>query len=172
MAAFCDDQATKKAVAPKATPIVPKAGGTVGTAPKSNPNRMVNPANPAVMLFKASPEERERALERGTPEQQKNARELLHWFDNLSPADKAIQLQRFDRYAQLSLEDRNLVKNMVASLNRLPREEQGRVRVALLNLQKLPEEQRHRRMQNENFASRFTPEQLDIIRALADVWFQ
>ena len=172
--ALCsDDQAAKKAATPKPEAIVPKAGGTAGSVPKnSNPNRVVNPANPVVMLFKATPEERDRALERATPEQQKNARQLLDWFDHLSPADKAIQIQMADRYAALSPADKVIVKNSVAELNHLPKEEQVRVRQALTILKRLPEEQRHRRMQNENFSSRFTSEQWEIIRTLADVWFQ
>lgn len=171
MAALCDDQASKKAVTPKPEGIVPKNGGTAGVPGKSNPNRVINPANPVVMLFKASPEERERALERATPEQQRNMREQLRWFDNLSPADKAIQIQRADRFANLTPEQRLAVRNTVVAMNRLPKEELQRVRQALRNLQSMPEEQRHRRMQNENWASRFTPEQLEIIRTLADTWF-
>ena len=171
MVALCDDQATKKIARPKEEGIVPKAGGTAGTPGKSNPNRVINPANPVVMLFKASPEDRERALERATPEQQRAMREQLRWFDNLSPADKAIQIQRADRFANLTPDERVAVRTQIGIMNRLPKEELQRVRQALHNLQSMPEEQRHRRMQNENWASRFTPEQLEIIRTLADVWF-
>ena len=168
-----DDQAAKKAATPKPEAIVPKGGGTAGSVPKnSNPNRVVNPANPVVMLFKATPEERERALERATPEQQKNARQLLNWFDHLSPADQAIQIQIADRYAALSAADKVIVRNSVAELNHLPKEEQARVKQALTVLKRLPEEQRHRRMENENFSGRFTSEQWEIIKTLADVWFQ
>jgi len=171
MVALCSDQGTKAPVNPKPEAIVPKAGGTAGSIPKSNPGRLVNPANPVVQLFKATPEERARALEGATPEQKKNVLNLLAWFDNLSPADKQIQIERADDFAKLTADERNTVKNKIGEWARLPKNESNQVRNTLLNLQRLPKEQRHRRMENPSWSSLFTAEQLDIIRTLADVWF-
>jgi hypothetical protein len=171
MAALCSDQGAKVPVNPKPEGVVPKAGGNAGSVPKSNPGRIVDPANPVVRLFKATPEERERALEGATPEMKKNAHALLAWFDGLSPADKQIQIERAEDFAKLTAEERNTVRLKIGEWRELPKNEAAMVRTALLNLQRLPKEQRRKRMENPNFTSRFTPQQLDIIRALADVWF-
>src|SRR5690242_18761710 len=72
--------------APRMAPPPERGGARRGgpiEAPKEVPRRLANPANPVARLYRASPEERERALEKLPPAQQERFRRNLQWFDSL-----------------------------------------------------------------------------------------
>ena len=135
------------------------------------PRRLVNPMSPAARLMLATPEQRERELQRFTPERQAQIRQQLAWFDSLPKAQQAIQIRRLERFATLLPTERAEVRQQMQALNQLPPRRRQAVRAALANLLNLSPQMRARRMANPAFQSRFSPEELKIVRDLANAWF-
>jgi len=147
------------------------AAGPANTTKAPNPPpRLVNPESVAAMLMRASPEQRERALQRFPPERQAQIRKQLAWFDSLPKAQQEIQLRRLERFASLPPDKQLLVRQQMQALNRLPPARSRAVRAALALLQSLPPAQRAVRMNRPAFRQRFSPEELQIITDLADAW--
>ncbi len=144
---------------------VPKAGIPKGGA------RLVNPASIAARLYRMTPEEREHALEKMPNElARERARKELEIFDSLPKEAQEIQLRRLDRFAQLTPEKRAEVRGLMAEANALPPNRAGAVRQTLYQLQKLTDQEREAMLQRPAFQARFSPEELRVIRGLADAW--
>ena len=86
---------------PVIRPVLPKKSGLRTMGP-----RLTNPGNPASRLYRASPEERDRALEKLPLRQQERIRKNLAWYDALAKPDQAIVLKRAERYESMSPEAR------------------------------------------------------------------
>lgn len=160
---------------PKDTPP-PPAKPAKGGVPRQQPipkggARLVPPGSIAARLFRMSPEEREHALEKLPNEQaRENARKLLAWFDSQPKETQEMQLRRLDRFAQLTPEQRAEVRGLIAEVNHLPPPRAGAVRQALYRLQQMTEQQREVTLARPAFQARFSPEELRVIRGLADAW--
>ena len=145
---------------------VPKAG--IPKAGQKGP-RITNPASPAARLYRATPEQRERVLEKMRPNQQEQMRRELAWFDSL-PKDQQDQvIRRSERLAALPVEKQQDVLRQMRALNQLAPERTRAVRQALLRLQNLPDEERADILSRERFRSQFSAEELQIIADLAAV---
>jgi DNA-directed RNA polymerase beta' subunit len=118
----------------------------------------------------AKPEQRERALSNFTPERQAQIRKQLAWFDSLTREQQAIQIRRLERFARLLPAEKAAVQGQIQALNRLPQDRKQAVRRALTNVLNLSPEMRARRLSSPAFQSRFSPEELGIIRDLAGAW--
>ena len=169
--------------APKAKPAPPPhsvaakpgqpKGGAPGGAPKAaakGAGRLVNPGNVATRLFRMTPEERDRALEKLPPNQQENARKTLAWFDGLPKEQQANQLRRLEQFAQLPPERKAAVRQMVMAANHLPPPRRVAVGQALLRLQGMTDVEREATLNRPAFQNRFSPEEYRIIAGLADAW--
>jgi hypothetical protein len=145
---------------------IPKAAPKIAKAQQ----RLVNPANPATRLFRATLEERERALEKMTPEQQKNARGIWQWFDRLPKDQQDMQLRRLDRFLQLTPAQRAEIRALLREVNELPQDRKRQLGQALLRLQTMPDAQRAQLLNSPAFKERFSPDEQRIIARLADAW--
>jgi Protein of unknown function (DUF3106) len=153
-----------------AKPAPPKAGVPKAGIPKGAA-RLVNPSNPAVRLFRMTPEEREHALEKLPTEQaRENARKMLEWFDSMPKETQELQLRRLDRFAQLTPEKRAEVKKLEAEVNQLPQPRKEAVGRALARLQQMNDIPREVTLQRPGFQAQFSPEEFRIISGLADAW--
>jgi len=173
-ASYGDDQQTKEPQPPPAKPAAPKAAPKAGV-PKAAPippgaARLVNPANLASLLYRMSPEQRDRALEKLPLKQQENLRKQLEWFDNLPKEQQQNQLHRLDRVAQLSPEKQAEVKGLIVEANSLPGPRATAVRQALFRLQQMSDQERETTLRRQAFRDRFSTEELRIITGLADAW--
>ena len=167
---FTQPRARLPRVAEVAQPPRNAAGPTGAPKAPNPPARLVNPESVAAMLMRATPEQRERALQRFPPERQAQLRKQLAWFDSLPKAQQEIQLQRLERFARLPPDQQLLVRQQMQHLNRLPPARSRLVRQALALLQSLPPAQRAVRMNRPAFRERFSPEEWQIITDLADAW--
>lgn len=149
-------------------PILPKGGGVPKGAPKAGP-RMTNPNSEAARLYRANPEQRERALEKLPRNLQQRIRRELEWFDNLPKDQQQTVLKRSERLAALSPEQQRAFTDQLRSLNRLEPERRRMVSQALMRLQRESDEQRKVILGREQFRSRFSAEELQIITDLAAV---
>jgi hypothetical protein len=145
---------------------VPKGG--VPKAAQKGP-RITNPGSQAARLFRATPEQRERVLEKLPANRQVQMRRELAWFDGL-PKDQQDQvIRRSERWTALTPEKQQAVQRQMQALNRLPQERTRAVRQALLRLQNLPDDERAEILSRERFRSQFSAEELQIITDLAAV---
>jgi hypothetical protein len=149
----------------------PAPGNTAGPKSAASPApRLVNPESVAALLMRATPDQRERALQRFPPERQAQLRKQLAWFDGLPKAQQEIQLERLERFASLPPDKQLLVRQQMQHLNQMPPARSRLIRQALALLQSLPPDERAVRMNRPAFRQRFSPEELQIIVDLADAW--
>ena len=141
---------------------VPKGGQKGGP-------RLTNPASPAARLYRATPEQRERVLEKLPPARQQQMRSELDWFDRLPKDQQEQVIRRSERLAALPPEKQQAVQRQMQALNRLEPERRRAVRQALIRLQGMPDDQRAELLSRERFRSQFSTEELEIITDLAAV---
>jgi hypothetical protein len=146
-------------------PVVPRKGvGGRALGP-----RLTNPSSPASRLYRATPAERERALEKLPLRQQERIRKNLEWFDGLSKADQAIVLKRAERYEAMSPEARQVFNRQFRALAQLAPERRQAVAAALRRLQTMSDEQRAGVLASPEFTSRFSAEEIKLISDLSQV---
>ena len=176
---WCDQKAknpsSAKPLRPKDENVAsPKAGGpNPGGGPKAGlpkPGpRPTNPANPMVRLFGATPEERDRALEKLNPRAQEAARKQFAWFDSLPKEEQARVLRRAERFDALTPEQRDTFRRQTQAWQQMPQERKQQIGAVLRRLETLPEEQRQEWMRRPAFQNRFSPEEQKLISDLLTV---
>lgn len=172
LAAVCADQKPPKPPpAPKNQPVakVPAPSSNAGGVPKGAA-KMANPDNPVDRLFKMSPEERERAIEKYPPKQQVNIRKRLENFDNMPQAQKERRLQQLDQLWSLPPDKHELVSQQIKAMNSLPQDRLVAVKQAYVALSRMTPEQRNERLARPQFRSRFTPPELQILSVLPEYY--
>lgn len=167
-AGICAQKRPAKAPPPKNEAPARPAPRNGGGAPKVGP-RLTPPGSPAARLFQATPEERERAIEKLPQAQQERVRNLLKYFDSLPKDQQAIMIRRTERLNALSPEKRRAFQQQMQNMNSLPPDRQQAVRGALRRLQVMPEEQRIKVLNSEQFKSRFSPDEQRMIADLSEV---
>ena len=155
-------------MAPPAERAGSRRGGPAGV-PKDIPRRLTNPANPVARLYRATPDERERALEKLPPAQQERFRQNLQWFDGLPKPQQEFVLKQVDRFSALSPAEQKEVGENLRALNQLPAGRRTAVRTALRKLRGMSEPERQAAMENERFQNRFSPDEQRIIQHLSEV---
>ena len=167
--------AGKAVRAPVMRPILPRDGGGIPGAARKNMKGapkgapLTNPGSPAARLYRATPEERERVLERLPIGQQDRMRRELARFDSLPKDQQTVMIKRSERLAALPPEKQRAFMRQMQALNRLEPERTRAVRQALMRLAALPDDQRSDALNREEFRSRFSEEELQIITDLAAV---
>lgn len=153
-----------------ARPLVPRKGLPKGIprAPQMGPP-LSNPGNPVARLYRATQEERERALEKLPRRMQEQFREQLARFDAMPKPQQEVLIRRADRYAAASPEQKAAFMQHMADLRKLPQERQREIGVAIRRMQPLSEDARHRLVAGDAFKSRFSAEEQKIVIGLAEV---
>src|ERR1019366_5074641 len=118
---------------------IPKAGG----------GRILNPGNPVLRMMAMPPERREQMLERLPPQQQVRLRQALDNFDKLPPEKQAALTRQIQLF------------------NHLPDDRIAVVRPELLKLHRMPESERSDRMASEEFKSKFTPAEQQMLAEIS-----
>jgi hypothetical protein len=144
-------------------------GRAVPKAPKAMGPRITNPANPVTRLYRASPEERDRAIEKLPAPMQERFRRNLNWFDNLPKEQQEMVMRQSERFAALTPESRRDFLTQMRALNQLPPERRRPVVQALRRLQMMPDADRAAILASEEFKGRFSPEEQKMILDLSQV---
>ena len=126
-------------------------------APKAGGGRILNPGNPVLRMMAMPPERREQMLERLPPQQQVRLRQALENFDKLPPAERNRQLGILNMYANLPPEKQATLTKQIQLFNQLPDDRITVVRPELLKLHRMSESERSDRVASEEFKSKFTP---------------
>lgn len=151
-------------------PALPRNGGGPGGGrrPQLGPP-LSNPASQAARLYKATPEERERALEKVPPKQQDQIRKQLETFDAMPREQQQVLIRRTERLASLPPEQQAAFRQQMAALGKLPQERKRAIGRALRTLEPMPGDQRQRILKSQEFKDRFSPEEQTIISDLSAV---
>jgi hypothetical protein len=171
--AFCvpavADQARAGKEAPPAKPPArePKNGGN-GGGRKLGP-ALVNPASPAARLFRATPEERERVIEKFPQARQDAIRRNLAWFDGLPKPQQEIVLRRMEKLASFPPEKFRAFQQQMQALNSLPPGRKRAISLQMRALQTMTDQERANVLSSEQFKSRFSPEEQKMIADLSEV---
>ncbi len=164
---FCEDRGgtPKEAMRPGGAK---RAGGALKKEglPKAGPP-LRNPGNPAVRLYRATPEERERALEKLPPAMQQRMRKELDWFDHLAPDQQQVIINRAQRMEALPPEKRVALRQSWQEFQQLPQDRKRMVAAVIRRLQVANEEQRNRFLKGR-FVTDFSAEEQKIILDLSE----
>ena len=136
---------------------IPKAGG----------GRILNPGNPVLRMMAMPPERREQMLERLPPQQQVRLRQALDNFDNLPPAERSRQLGILNMYANLAPEKQAALTKQIQLFNHLPDDRIAVVRPELVKLHRMPESERSDHIASEEFRSKFTPAERQMLAEIS-----
>ena len=154
-------------------PALPRSTGSLkGGNPRAKQPigpPLVNPGSPAARLYRATPEERDRALEKLPRKLEEQLRAQLQRFDALPKPQQEIMIRRAERYAALSQEQRDVIRQRLSALRNLPPERRAAVGRTLRRLQPMSEEERLQTVASEEFKSRFSTEDQQIIADLSEV---
>jgi hypothetical protein len=148
--------------------------GVLPGIPRKGPGRtlgprLTNPSSPASRLYRATPTERERALEKLPLRQQERIRRNLQWFDNLAKQDQAVVLKRAERYESMSREARQAFNQRFRDLAQLSPDRRQAVGAALRRLQTASDDERAKILASPQFRSRFSEEEVKLISDLSQV---
>jgi len=172
--AFAADQrgGAPKAPPPRAAaPARPKAenGGGAQKGGAQTALRLANPGNLAARLYQATPEQRERVIEKLPPARQEQARRQLQWFDSLSKEQQARVLQSAARLAGLPPERQREIAQSRLLFLQLPQDRRLAIRGVLNRLQNMTPAQRNQVLNGNPFKTRFSPEEQKIIQDFSDI---
>jgi transposase len=113
------------------------------------------------------PERREQMLERLPQQQQARLRQALENFDKLPPEQRRRQLGILNMYANLPPERQVALARQIQIFNHLPDDRIAALRPELVKLHRMPESERSERMASEEFKSRFTPAEQQMLAEIS-----
>lgn len=168
---FASDQGKKaKEPPPPKAPAVKAAGEPGGGTPKVPNPKLGNPGSIVQQLFRMSPEDRERAMEKLPPQQQERLRTQLEKLDKAPPAQRALMLRMANALAGLPPEKQIVVVRELNTLNNLPQERRQIIIPEVNRLRRMPEDRRMARIMSDDFRNTYTPEEqqmmIDIAQSL------
>lgn len=141
---------------------------TAPRAPKLGPP-LSNPGSPVARLYRATPEERDRALEKLPAKMQEQFRTQLEHFDAMPKAQQEILIKRAERFAALTPGQRAIFIQQMEALRKLPEDRRREIGLALRRLQPLSQEDRQKFFETDDFKGKISPEEQKIITGLAEV---
>ncbi len=177
IAGYADQNKPPKAPKPPKNPPptakIEHPGGpnpaVAGGVPKGA-GKLPNPDNPIARLRAMTPEQRERAIEKLTPQQQVNARRMLENFDKQNDAQKQKQLGWANEFYGLPPDKQGLVRAQIKAMNALPPDRLREVRGAYARLSNVTPEKRAEILARPQFQKRFSPEELQMLTVLPEYW--
>src|ERR1017187_6808463 len=125
--------------------------------PKAGGGRILNPGNPVLRMMAMPPERREQMIERMAPQQQVRLRQALDNFDRLPPGERSRQLGILNMYANLPPEKQASLTRQIQLFNHLPDDRIAALLPELVKLHRMSESERSDRIASEEFRSKFTP---------------
>jgi hypothetical protein len=150
-------------------PPLPKGGGAgVPRQPRMSPP-IGNPTSIAAHLYRATPEERDRALEKLPFPQQARIRKQLENFDQLPKPQQEFRIKQTELLAALPPERQAAVNQQMQAFNKLQPERRREIQMALRRLGALSDEERQRVFANDQFKSRFSADEQKMIADLVDI---
>jgi uncharacterized protein DUF3106 len=127
------------------------------------------PANGLIeRLNSMSPEQRKRALDRLPPERRERVQRRLDNYNALSPEAKERLREEYQQFQKLPVERQDSIRRSFRQLVALPQDRKPVVRREVVRLRQLTPEDRASKMDSDDFRSRFSESERQIIRDLAN----
>jgi hypothetical protein len=151
--------------------LVATAVTLVMAQPARRPGKRIGPpaANGMIeRLNNMTPEQRKRALDRLPPERRERVERRLQNYNALPPEAKERLREQYREFQKLPVEKQDAIRRSFRQLGELPQDRRPMVRREVMRLRRLTPEERASRMDDENFRSRFSESERQIIRDLVD----
>jgi hypothetical protein len=136
------------------------------------PRPAVRPADPGLAVIdrwlQLTPQQRERALAKLPPDRQRPIRERLDRWNKLTPQEKERLRMRYDQFSHLPPDRQALVRRQIQNFAKMPNDRRPFVSKELDSLRRLPDSDLRARVNSEEFRSRFSPREQEILRDLAE----
>jgi len=117
-----------------------------------------------------TPQERQRALAKLTPERRRELQQKLQQFRNLPPEQRQQLRERYRAFSQLPPEQQNHARELFRQFNSLPEDRRPIVKREFEELRSMPESERRTRMNSEAFRNRYSPGEQQMLHDLARVF--
>jgi hypothetical protein len=153
-----------RAAAPAPAPAHPN--GNPGAAPGGG-HRLNNPLNAGQRFLQMTPEEQERLMERANPKQQERMRAAIEHYNSLPPAARERLFRQYQVLKGLPVEQQLAISRQFQAFNQLPEDRRFPVGQELLRLHRMPADERTERLQSQEFMTRYSPAEQQILRDLS-----
>ena len=131
--------------------------------------RQARAENPIDRWNQMSPEERERALAKLPPQRARMIRERIRRYNQLPEREKQALRERYQMFSQLPPDKQAIVRQRMLEARQLPRSRWPVIRREVDQLRAMPEAQRRARLNSEEFRSRFSPQEQQIVRDITEI---
>jgi len=125
------------------------------------------PANPIDRWNRMSPAERERELAMLPPARARLIRQRIWRYNHMRPEEQQALRQRYQSFSQLPPDKQQTVRERLSELRQLPPARRQIVYREVEQLRLLPQARRQARSNSDQFRSRFSPQEQQIIRDLS-----
>jgi flagellar motor switch protein FliG len=152
--------------------LVAEAGGwaqPAARAPHGTKKMSARPGGLGMVerLNRMAPEERRRVLESLPPERRTELERGLERYQRLSPEERAALSERFRQFQELSPGERERMRRAFRRMNALGETDRRRLRRELAALRAMSPAERQERLESDEFKSRFSAAEREIIEDLA-----
>ena len=113
-----------------------------------------------------SPDERERELAKLPPARARLIRQRIRRYNQMSPAEQQALRERYQAFSQLPPQRKQVIRQRLREYRQLPQERHPPVHAEVVQLRQMPEAQRQARLNSDEFRSKFSPQEQQIIRDL------
>jgi hypothetical protein len=103
------------------------------------------------------------------PRQQETIQQRLEEFNKLPPAEREALLERYEVFRQLPPEKQDRARALFRQWNQQPVERRPELRRELRHLREATPEERKLRMESDEFRSRFSESEREILRGLTEL---
>ncbi|MGA3039545.1 MAG: DUF3106 domain-containing protein [Bryobacteraceae bacterium] len=122
--------------------------------------------NPIDRWNRMSPEQRERELAKLPPARAKRIRQRIWEYNHMRPEQRQALDERYQAFSQLPPERQQVVRERLREFRQLPPARQKLVHREVVQLRSMPRAQRQALLNGDEFRSRFSPQERQIIRDL------
>jgi hypothetical protein len=139
-------------------------GATPGTGP-----RLLNGPTILDRLERMSPQQRRRVLEGLPPWRRQRLEARLARWESLPPEERERLRRQYDRFRALPLERQQAARSLFQEFASLPPARRRALRQEARRLSQMDDASRQARTASRDFRDRYSPEERQILRALAEV---
>lgn len=119
--------------------------------------------------YEMSPQARERELKKLPPERQKQITERLEKLNSLPKEEKRKLWARYERFSHLTPPEQDLVRRQIRKFNDLPEDRHNLLNQEFNGLRGMNERDRRARINSEEFRSKYTLAEQQILQDLAQI---
>jgi len=125
-----------------------------------------NPGSVLERWQRMSPQQRQRALEKLSPERRRSLERRLRRLQNLSPEQRRRLQRDYQRFRRLSPEQQKSYRRLYGRFNKLPPNRRQSVNREFRNLRRLSPQQRRERLSSDQFRNSFSTKERQLLEEM------